>query len=144
MNGLTATVIVVTLDRPIQLRRCLDALGEQCRLPDQVIVVDASSDEESRAVADRHGALYVRHERGAGHMTLSRNIGLLLAVGDIVAFVDDDTVAETRWLEETLGCLRQRSGGRRRPRAQPSIRREREICRADRHAWTERGTDRSI
>ena len=91
---MTVTVIVVTLNRPDCVRRCLNCLLEQQPRPDQVIVVDASADDLTRtATAEFPGVLYLRNDNGFGRMTASRNIGLKRAVGEMIAFVDDDAFA---------------------------------------------------
>ncbi len=97
------TVIVVTLNRPEELRRCLGCLFEQTPRPQQVIVVDASQDELSRHVTTEFAdALYLRNGNGYGRMTRSRNIGLLRSTGDIIAFLDDDAFAHAGWSENLL------------------------------------------
>jgi GT2 family glycosyltransferase len=100
---MTSTVIVVTLNRPACVDRCLSCLIAQYRSCDQIIVVDASADTLTRdVVAKFEGVLYLRNENGFGRMTASRNIGLLHATGDIIAFVDDDAYAEPQWLVELI------------------------------------------
>lgn len=101
----TVTVIVVTLNRPKSVERCLDCLSNQTHSPDQVIVVDASPGRETREVVERHpDVLYLRNENGWGQMTASRNIGLLESTGEIIAFVDDDAYAADHWLEALLAA----------------------------------------
>ena len=97
------SVIVVTLNRPDSLRRCLECLAAQEPAAAQVIVVDGSTDERSREVALAFPRTeYLRNPRGYGHMTLSRNLGLRAARGDIVAFLDDDAFARSGWSGEIL------------------------------------------
>lgn len=92
------SVIVVTLNRSEMLRRCLQCLAAQTRLPDQIIVVDGSKDDLSRQIVATHErVLYLRNERGYGNMAGSRNIGLQSATGDIIAFIDDDALAHPTW-----------------------------------------------
>ena len=99
----TASVIVVTLDRPDCLLKCLQCLFAQTVKPLQVIVVDGSPAGQSRAIVQRFPqALYLQNPHGYGHMTLSRNIGLSHARGDVVAMIDDDAFAEPPWLEHLL------------------------------------------
>ncbi len=104
------TVIVVTLNRSDCVQRCLACLSDQTHPVQQVIVVDASTDAQHRAVtqavvADRPGvyeAIYLRNEAGYGHMTMSRNIGLERATGEIIAFLDDDSFARPDWAANLL------------------------------------------
>ena len=111
------SVIIVTLNRPDCVRRCLDCLFNQSPRPEQIIVVDASSDDRTRqAVGEFPGVAYLRNDNGYGRMTASRNIGLKAATGEIIAFLDDDAFAYPGWLEnvrvtytdETIGAV----GGR--------------------------------
>jgi len=104
---MTLSVIVVTLNRPQELRRCLQCLHDQVPRPEQVIVVDASPDDLSRRISEEFASLgldvlYLRNENGYGHMTQSRNIGLLRATGEIIAFLDDDSFAHAGWRENLL------------------------------------------
>jgi len=97
------SVIVVTLNRPDCLRQCLEKLNTQEPPPGQVIVVDGSSDDASREVALSFPRVeYFHNPLGYGHMTLSRNIGLQAAKGNIIAFLDDDAFAHPRWSYELL------------------------------------------
>ena len=99
----TATVIIVTLNRPEALRRCLCALAAQETMPDEVIVVDSSHNERTRRVAeDFPSALYLAVPHLFGRMTASRNVGLMHAHGDIIAFLDDDAYAHPAWLKNLL------------------------------------------
>lgn len=96
-----SSVIVVTLNRPDCVQRCLECLAAQILLPDQVIVVDASPDARTRLVVDKFDdVLYVRNDNGAGNISLARNMGLLRATGDIIVFLDDDAYAHPEWLGE--------------------------------------------
>ena len=100
---MNTSVIIVTLNRPDCVRRCLGCLFAQVPRPEQIIVVDASPGDETREVtAEFGGVLYLRNNNGYGRMTASRNIGLKRATGDIIAFLDDDAFAHPGWLENLL------------------------------------------
>ena len=98
-----SSVIIVTLNRPDCIRRCLDCLFDQSPRPEQIIVVDASPDDRTRQVVDEFpNVVYLRNDSGYGRMTASRNIGLKVATGEIIAFLDDDAFARPGWLENLL------------------------------------------
>ncbi|QZA87975.1 glycosyltransferase [Salinarchaeum sp. IM2453] len=40
-------------------------------------------------------------------LSASRNVGIKRATGDIIAFLDDDAVADERWVEELVGTYKQ-------------------------------------
>ena len=101
----SATVAVCTRDRPEDLRRCLEAL---LRLPDdgqEVLVVDnCPSTDATWQVARQHvdgcGVRYVREDRPG--LDCARNRALREAQHEIVAFIDDDAVADPGWLRAIL------------------------------------------
>ncbi|MCS6776669.1 MAG: glycosyltransferase, partial [Chthonomonadaceae bacterium] len=93
------SVIVITLNRPDYVRRCLECLRAQVPPPDEIVVVDASTDDRTaRVVAEFAAVKYLRNPDGFGRMTTSRNLGIKEATGDILAFVDDDAFAHPGWL----------------------------------------------
>jgi GT2 family glycosyltransferase len=78
-------------------------LERQDSPPEQIIVVDGSADDISRAVALGFSHVqYYRNPLGYGHMTYSRNIGLKAARGEIVSFLDDDAFAHSGWSRELV------------------------------------------
>lgn len=76
----------------------------QTEPPDEVIVVDDLSDDDSANVAQAAGARVIRNEtrRNAGG---SRNAGIAVATGDLLAFLDADAVAAPDWLERSREVL---------------------------------------
>ncbi len=100
----SASVAVVTYERPAFVARCLDHLLAQTVPPSEIIVVDSSSgDETRRLVGERFPS--VRYEvcpAGRGATATARNIGYTLTSGEVLAFVDDDAYAEPEWLERLL------------------------------------------
>jgi GT2 family glycosyltransferase len=107
-------VVLCTFERPDAVRRFLESLRRQTRLPDELIVVDASSDARTEAVvreetrhrlASRPTAYHRVAEQNRG-LTRQRNFGLECVGFDLVAFFDDDTVLDTKCLEELERTLR--------------------------------------
>ena len=95
----TVSVIVSTLDRAQWLDRALCALAAQ-RHPDfEVIVVAGPCKDGTAEVLARHVDRVQITTCRRANLSASRNRGLRLARGDIVAFLDDDAVPEPDWLE---------------------------------------------
>lgn len=95
------SVVVCTLNRAPILRVALGSLAAQTLDPDlfEVIVVDNGSTDETREVAESFPAnfRYVREtEPGLSH---ARNRGCREALGDYVAYTDDDCRLPPGWLE---------------------------------------------
>jgi len=102
-GGPLVTVVVATRDRPQRLDRCLEALAEVTYAPFEVLVVDnAPSTRETLAVVRQRSGVdarfrYVRELRPG--LSCARNRGLGEALGELVAFTDDDVVVDPGWLD---------------------------------------------
>lgn len=86
------SVIVVSRHRAQALTRCLQALHQQDHPRMEVIVV---ADPEGIGVATGQTVKSVPFD--SPNIALARNAGLAVAAGDLVAFIDDDAVAEPTW-----------------------------------------------
>ncbi|MGO8873970.1 MAG: glycosyltransferase family 2 protein [Acidimicrobiales bacterium] len=110
----TASVVVVTYERPDYVARCLDHLLAQTVPPLEIVVVDSSDGDETAAmVRERYPAVsYVVCPAGRGATATARNIGYSRTSGEVLAFVDDDAFAAPDWLEQILPLYRDpRVGG---------------------------------
>ncbi len=97
---LSISAVVVTRNRSAYLKSCLEALHQQSRMPDEIVIIDNGSTDETAKVVEKFSeSNLVRYvyegEIGISH---ARNIGVKSSRGDIIAFVDDDAVADTAWL----------------------------------------------
>jgi GT2 family glycosyltransferase len=103
--NISITVIIPTLSRSKSVRRLLGSLARQTRLPDQIVIVDASEDHDTETVVQTaepvlHERLeYYRTERG---LTRQRNFGLQKTTGEIIGFLDDDVVLDESYLTDIV------------------------------------------
>jgi glycosyltransferase involved in cell wall biosynthesis len=83
------------------LRKCLEGVTRLERAPDEVIVVDnTSGDNETKAVVREFGATYtVEPIQGVSR---ARNRGLAESHSEVVAYLDDDVIADPHWLGRLL------------------------------------------
>jgi len=104
MSTPTASVVIITYERPDFVARCLEHLLVQTSAPLEIVVVDSSSDDETeRLVRDRFPTVtYAVCTAGMGAMAAARNLGYTMTSGDVLAFIDDDAFAEPGWLEHLL------------------------------------------
>ncbi len=104
VNPPTASVAVVTYERPTFVERCLRQLQAQTRPPCEIIVVDSSTTRDTeRLVRTRFPSVtYAVCPAGRGATGTARNISYRMASGEILAFIDDDAFAEPDWLETLL------------------------------------------
>src|SRR5574337_826661 len=93
----TVAIVIVTADRPTEVRRCLEALRPQLAGDCEVIVTDASHDDATmKVVGDFPGVRYLRSS--VRNMCSQRNLGIRAAGKEIIAFLDDDTIPQPGWL----------------------------------------------
>jgi glycosyltransferase involved in cell wall biosynthesis len=97
---LTIAAAICTRNRPLQLTRALDSLLAQATPPSEIIVVDNAPSDASTAklVAERFPGIRYLHEPVPG-LDFARNRALTAATSDIVAFLDDDAVADRTWCQ---------------------------------------------
>ncbi len=109
------SLLICTYQRPDELRRLLETLANQTVFPDEVIVVDGSLDDKTETVTKETadifgGGLFYFHvdetERG---LTRQRNVGIKHAKGEIIAFLDDDTIPDKDYFKELLACFQRHS-----------------------------------
>lgn len=98
MTSPTITAAICTRHRPLQLARALDSLLAQSAAPAEIIVVDnaPSDDATARLVTERFSGVRYLREPVPG-LDFARNRALGEAAGEIVAFLDDDAVADRDW-----------------------------------------------
>mgnify|MGYP005846039015 CR=1 FL=1 len=102
------TVIITTYNRPAHLRLALEAISRQFTQPDEVIIADDGSGEETdkiiQAFALESGMTiaHVWQEHKGFRAAKSRNNALHIANGDFIAFIDQDGLAHQTWLEKHL------------------------------------------
>ncbi len=97
------SVVIPAYNEEEFIGECLKALQAQTRLPDEVIVVDNNSSDNTSVVAKKLGAKVVV-EKQAG-ITPARNAGFNAATGDIIARTDADTRPHPDWLEKISQCF---------------------------------------
>jgi GT2 family glycosyltransferase len=89
------SIIVVSRNRPAELRRCLTGL-RQLYYPnfEIVVVADSASLPEIEPVSRLRTLAF-----DAANISAARNAGARAAGGEILAFIDDDAVPEPTWLD---------------------------------------------
>lgn len=93
------SVIVCSRDRPDSLGRCLKSIAALDGPAPEVVVVDNThGDQETERLATEAGARYIV-EPMVG-LSRARNAGIEAAAGELIAFLDDDALADAAWLEE--------------------------------------------
>ena len=111
------SVVIPTYRRPDLLGRCLEAAAAQDydARTYEIVVADDGADRATREFVQRfaarsaeRGGPEVRYiaVRGAHGPAAARNRGWQAARGEIIAFTDDDTIPDPRWLAHGIGAFR--------------------------------------
>ena len=104
-----ASVVVMTFNRPDALRRCLASLAAQTLDPGtfEVVVVDVSSPPVDAVLEDFREAVRLTHHPAPNlGVAANRNVGAGVALGEVLAFLDDDCIASPTWLAQLVEAVR--------------------------------------
>jgi glycosyltransferase involved in cell wall biosynthesis len=102
MSNVSIIVSTYTPKRLPDIQRCLASLEKQTRQPAEVLLVLDPKDELVEFYKKRVPAsvkIVVSSGVGLSH---ARNTGVKQAQGSIVAFIDDDALADPCWLENSM------------------------------------------
>ncbi len=94
------SAVVTTYNRKYEAGRALRSIYSQTRIPDEVILIDDASEDGTKEYLEQSGLdrlHYVQNSvrLGAG---ASRNIGIRVASGNYIAFLDSDNI----WTEDKI------------------------------------------
>jgi len=98
----SVSVVICTYNRRDYLARCLDYLQCQSNPNFEVIVVDGPSDDGTKELLESWRGRIRIISNPLRNLSVSRNLGIEQARGDIVAFIDDDAIPFDNWVESIL------------------------------------------
>jgi len=96
--AVTITAIVCAFNEARHLPACLHSLLAQTRPPDEILVINNASTDETAAVARAIPGVRVIDEPIKG-LVVARETARCVARGEVLAYVDADCRAPLRWLE---------------------------------------------
>jgi GT2 family glycosyltransferase len=98
------SVAVCSYNGSRTIRECLEGL-KRLEYPNfEVIVIDDGSTDLTAAIAGEYNCQIVRIENAG--LSSARNIGLRVAKGEIIAYLDDDAVPDRHWLYHLAATFR--------------------------------------
>jgi glycosyltransferase involved in cell wall biosynthesis len=99
---LSVSLIICTKDRKEILWQTLDSVFQGSCLPDEIIIVDdgALPQDELELTIKPHVERFQYIKKDTPGLTISRNLGVEHASGDIVFFLDDDVILDRLYLEK--------------------------------------------
>ena len=103
------TVCICSRDRPRYLRDCLEGLRKQTLSRDRfaLLIVDSGSApaaaSEIKQLAAAYDARLIRLDQPG--VSLARNAGAWAARTQFIAYIDDDAIPATNWIEAILASI---------------------------------------
>ena len=109
MQPLAVSIIVVTSDRLLDLRRCLGELQRHLALAGapatEVLTVHAPHDQLAIEMVQREFPAVVVHTATERHISKQRNLGARMARGELLVYLDDDAWPRPGWLGELTAAF---------------------------------------
>ncbi len=103
------SIVLTVRDEQAHLERLLESLLAQT-LPFEIVLVDAFSRDRTWKISEQfslaHPDLY-RAVRRTGSRGIGRNVGVALAKGELIAFIDGDCFADSGWLDAVRAGFRE-------------------------------------
>lgn len=89
-QSISLSVVIPVHNGGQDLETCLEALVDSARQPDEVIIIDDASTDESVPVASQYGTVISSQSESPVGPAKCRNRGVTFAKGDVVVFLDAD------------------------------------------------------
>lgn len=100
-KALTLSIIIPVYNEQDYLALCLDAIEKQNLKPDEVIVIDNNSTDNTLKIAKKYPFVKIINEKKQGAL-FARTTGFNAAKSDIIGRIDADTRIEPNWTERVI------------------------------------------
>jgi len=106
MKTASVSVIIPTYNRPAYLEQAVSSVLGQTVRPCEILIIDDGSADKYRLEIDRIGVRHPmihlhRFSKNRGR-SAARNMGIAVARGEFLVFLDDDDLLHPRYLEGSL------------------------------------------
>lgn len=92
------SVVIPAYNEEKLIKKCLDSLSNQTRMPSEIIIADNNSTDNTVKIASNYQVKIISATyRG---ISFARNAGFNFATGDIIARCDADTILPVDWVEK--------------------------------------------
>lgn len=98
MDSILVSVVICTYNRGKYLERCIKSLKSQSYSNFEIIVVNGPSIDETDTILKKYPDIKIIFQRELNGLSIARNLGVEACAGEIIAFIDDDAMADKNWI----------------------------------------------
>jgi glycosyltransferase involved in cell wall biosynthesis len=95
---LTLSIVIPVYNEQSYLKACLDSIAAQAVLPDEVIVVDNNSTDDTGRIAKSYSFVRLLQEPQQ-HQSYAQATGFNAATSDIIGRIDADSILPVNWVK---------------------------------------------
>lgn len=95
------SVLIPCYNRANDIENAILSVQNQTRPADEIIVVDDASSDQSASIVRKCGVKLICHESNRGP-AVARNTAFSASTGEIVIFIDSDSIADQRMIETIM------------------------------------------
>jgi glucosyl-dolichyl phosphate glucuronosyltransferase len=103
-HDISVIICAYTEERWSDLVAAVESVQQQTLLPREIIVVVDHNPNLLKRVREHIAGVLAVENREVKGLSGARNSGVTVAQGAVIAFLDDDAIAETNWLEHLAAC----------------------------------------
>jgi glycosyltransferase involved in cell wall biosynthesis len=103
MTDPTISILIPCYNQARHIAHVVESACDQTHPPDEIIVVDDMSQDDSLVILRQLPVRVICHEQNQGP-AVARNTALQAANGDILVYIDSDAYADRRMIEVLLGA----------------------------------------
>jgi glycosyltransferase involved in cell wall biosynthesis len=108
-KSLTLSLIIPAYNEQRYLKAALDSIAAQTVMPDEVLVVDNNSTDDTVSIASSYNFVKVLHE-AQQHQSYAQAKGFAAASSDILGRIDADSILPPNWVENVKAHFQADSG----------------------------------
>ena len=107
LKKITISLIIPVRDESVNFEKNLLGISGQTVLPNEIVIVDSSSNNNVKEYIKQYTGTVpiIYHREKKAYPGKARNIGVKLANGDWIAFLDAKTLPKEDWLERYLHLM---------------------------------------
>jgi len=101
LDNFSLSVVIPNRNDGKFLKTLLTAINDQTLLPKEIVIIDSSTNDDAKDIIEKYDCTFpvIYHHEKKAYPGKARNIGVELANGDWIAFLDSKTIPKEEWLE---------------------------------------------